>query len=583
MTSKAQQFKLDNALVAPENRRVIEKCNMRINPGMKPKEPTYQVVLDALALITDNSTIYLSIFMSRDEPHGPQIEHLVLFLRIYVINLVSVQEGLISLFKGQEFDEPPTKEEPLSFIRELGHFGEIKYITDVIVDHLRQPWRTFASIINKCLYGKVSGAEPPKSKKPKTKSDSAISSEETTSKKKPTVAKKDEPSKKKPASKAKPTSKKVQIKADRGKGDGTDFQSGVPNEQHHKTSGADKGTGTKPGVSDVPKYDSKSDKEYWGDSKEEDNDDEDDTEDDEGNDDSNDNDDDDNNGDDDSTMEYYEEEEEEKVDDEEKMDEEDDEVTKELYKDVNVEEDAHMTHTMVHDTQKTDGTMQTSSVSSYYTSKLLNLKNPSPSDNKIASLMDTIVRHEEPGKDRGTKRRKSSKEAESSRDSRSKEKKSSSTGKDASHSKHKPSGKSVHAEEPSHTTDDSRVQQNQEFDTGNNDKQPADKEVYKAGWFKKPERPLTPNLDWNKRQHVDFRPPQTWISQVAHAKEPTTSFDELINTPIDFSAFILNRLNNKDLTQAILVGSAFDLLKGTCKCLTELEYHLEEYSKATTE
>ncbi|GKB14113.1 hypothetical protein Tco_0848036 [Tanacetum coccineum] len=53
------------------------------------------------------------------------------------------------------------------------------------------------------------------------------------------------------------------------------------------------------------------------------------------------------------------------------------------------------------------------------------------------------------GSDRGTKKRKSSKEAESSRDSRSKEKKSSSTSKDASHSQHKPSGKSAHAEEPS--------------------------------------------------------------------------------------------------------------------------------------
>ncbi|GKB41085.1 hypothetical protein Tco_1395202 [Tanacetum coccineum] len=52
MTSKAQQIKLDNALVAPENRRAIGKCNMQINPGMKPKEPTYQVALDALALTT---------------------------------------------------------------------------------------------------------------------------------------------------------------------------------------------------------------------------------------------------------------------------------------------------------------------------------------------------------------------------------------------------------------------------------------------------------------------------------------------------------------------------------------------------
>ncbi|GJR51179.1 hypothetical protein Tco_1401700 [Tanacetum coccineum] len=44
-----------------------------------------------------------------------------------------------------------------------------------------------------------------------------------------------------------------------------------------------------------------------------------------------------------------------------------------------------------------------------------------------------------------------------------------------------------------------------------NDEQPADNEVTKADWFKKAERPPTPDLDWSKRQQVDFRPPQTWI------------------------------------------------------------------------
>ncbi|GKA69704.1 hypothetical protein Tco_0775768, partial [Tanacetum coccineum] len=77
--------------------------------------------------------------------------------------------------------------------------------------------------------------------------------------------------------------------------------------------------------------------------------------------------------------------------------------------------------------------------------------------------------------------------------------------------------------------------------------------------------------------------PQTWISQVACAKEPRTSFDELMDTSFDFSAFVLNRLNIKDMTQEILAGPVFELLKGTCKSLTELEYHLEECSKASTE
>nr|GEW97967.1 hypothetical protein [Tanacetum cinerariifolium] len=162
--------------------------------------------------------------------------------------------------------------------------------------------------------------------------------------------------------------------------------------------------------------------------------------------------------------------------------------------------------------------------------------------------------------DRGTKRRKSSKEAEPSRDS----------------------SKSAHTEEPSHV-EDLGMQQDLEFVTGNNDEQPADMEVTKADWFKKLEQPPTPYPDWSKRQHVDFRPPQTWICQVARTEEPPTSFDELNDTSFGFSAFVLNRLKILNLTQEILVGQAFNLLKGTCKSITALEYHFEECSKATTE
>nr|GEX38422.1 hypothetical protein [Tanacetum cinerariifolium] len=148
-------------------------------------------------------------------------------------------------------------------------------------------------------------------------------------------------------------------------------------------------------------------------------------------------------------------------------------------------------------------------------------------------------------------------EAESQNDPRSKEGKSSSSSKDTSRSHHKSSGKSAHAEEPSHTIDDSKVQKNQEFDMGNNDEQPNDE--------------------------VNFRPPQTWISVTSRVEKPPTSFDELMDTPIDFSAFVMNRLNIINLTQELLVEPTFNLLKGTCKSLTKLEYHFKECSKATTE
>nr|GFA60721.1 hypothetical protein [Tanacetum cinerariifolium] len=56
-------------------------------------------------------------------------------------------------------------------------------------------------------------------------------------------------------------------------------------------------------------------------------------------------------------------------------------------------EDAHITLTPVLETQKTGGPTQSSSVTFDFTSKLLNLDNPSPADNEIASLMDTTAYH----------------------------------------------------------------------------------------------------------------------------------------------------------------------------------------------
>nr|GEZ27828.1 hypothetical protein [Tanacetum cinerariifolium] len=57
----------------------------------------------------------------------------------------------------QQFEEPHFEEAILTFLRELGHSGEIKMITDVNVNKLYQPWRSFAAAINKCLSGKSTG------------------------------------------------------------------------------------------------------------------------------------------------------------------------------------------------------------------------------------------------------------------------------------------------------------------------------------------------------------------------------------------------------------------------------------------
>ncbi|GJR67403.1 hypothetical protein Tco_0013468 [Tanacetum coccineum] len=45
----------------------------------------------------------------------------------------------------------------------------------------------------------------------------------------------------------------------------------------------------------------------------------------------------------------------------------------------------------------------------------------------------------------------------------------------------------------------------------------------------------------------------------------------------------MNRLKLNNLTQDLLTGPTYDLMKGTCKSVVELEYHLEEVSKATND
>ncbi|GKD28725.1 hypothetical protein Tco_1239503 [Tanacetum coccineum] len=61
------------------------------------------------------------------------------------------------------------------------------------------------------------------------------------------------------------------------------------------------------------------------------------------------------------------------------------------------------------------------------------------------------------------------------------------------------------------------------------------------------------------------------------------SFNELMDTLIDFSAFVMNRLKVDTLTPELLAGLTFELMKGSCKSLVELEYFFEEVYKTTTD
>ncbi|GJS53067.1 hypothetical protein Tco_0626429 [Tanacetum coccineum] len=187
------------------------------------------------------------------------------------------------------------------------------------------------------------------------------------------------------------------------------------------------------------------------------------------------------------------------------------------------------------------------------------------------------------GTDRGSKRRRSGKEPEST--SAPRETTTTTAGKTTTGSKtHKQSAsQSAPVEETMQSTDVFKAPAHQEFETGVHDEQAEEEVHHLPDWFQQPKRLPSPDHAWNKSVPAVHESVQPWLSNLAKRQDPRESFDELTDTTFDFSAFVMNRLNVKTLTPELLAGPTFELMKGTCKSLTELEYFCEEVYKATTE
>ncbi|GJW82667.1 hypothetical protein Tco_0155812 [Tanacetum coccineum] len=187
------------------------------------------------------------------------------------------------------------------------------------------------------------------------------------------------------------------------------------------------------------------------------------------------------------------------------------------------------------------------------------------------------------GTDQGSKRRRSGKEPEYT--SAPREKTTTTAGKTTTGSKtHRQSAsQSAPVEETMQSTDVFEVPAHQEFETGVHDEQTKEEVHPLLDWFQQPKRLPSPDHAWNKSVPVVHESVQPWLSNLVRRQDPRESFDELTDTTFDFSAFVMNRLNVTTLTPELLAGPTFELMKGTCKSLTELEYFCEEVYKATTE
>ncbi|GJY30072.1 hypothetical protein Tco_0413567 [Tanacetum coccineum] len=262
--SIADQIALDDALVAPTDRLKIGKCNLRLSSDVTSKEATLQVVYDVLKLTpfykafqvtADAPEIYMQEFWASAYVHNRSVRF-KMNNKKHILNLDQFRDILQICPKviNKKFEEPPLEKEILAFLASLGHSGEIRKITDVNVNKLHQPWRSFAAIINKCLSGMI----PPKTKGSKKKADT----DTTTTQKPPTIPKEKKEKKSgkgnQKATELETISKAVLTEAEKFKII-TKRSRKETHSSHASGSGADEGTGVTPGVPDAPDYDSDDD------------------------------------------------------------------------------------------------------------------------------------------------------------------------------------------------------------------------------------------------------------------------------------------------------------------------------------
>nr|GEX89783.1 hypothetical protein [Tanacetum cinerariifolium] len=139
---------------------------------------------------------------------------------------------------------------------------------------------------------------------------------------------------------------------------------------------------------------------------------------------------------------------------------------------------------------------------------------------------------------------------------------------------------SATTEEPMQTTFEMEEPAHLGFETGADD-QPIVESSQHPEWFSQQQKPPNLDRDWNKTLPATHGSIQPWISKLAKQSDTRSSLNELMDTPMDFSNILINRLNVDTLTPELLAGPTYELLKGSCKSMVELEYHLEEVYKAT--
>nr|GEU98868.1 putative reverse transcriptase domain-containing protein [Tanacetum cinerariifolium] len=146
-------------IVQIKNRLLVARS--RLSTTFMPKEPTFQVALDVLSL----TPFYQAFLISTSVPAIYMLElwaiatyqkhHIKIKInkKSYSFDLETFRDmfQICPKILGQKFVDPPFEQEILTFLSNLRYPCNIKTLSEVKVEILPQPWRTFRTIINKYL------------------------------------------------------------------------------------------------------------------------------------------------------------------------------------------------------------------------------------------------------------------------------------------------------------------------------------------------------------------------------------------------------------------------------------------------
>ncbi|GJU45197.1 hypothetical protein Tco_1202463 [Tanacetum coccineum] len=125
----------------------ISSTNIRLETTVPQKEETFQVVIDLIK----NSKCFKAFTISADVPE--------IFMQQFWYTIKKTILDIYLRVEGVDFIDVPDDDATLVLIIKLGYKGLLYKHTNMFVDHMHQPWRTLAAIINKCLSGKTASNE----------------------------------------------------------------------------------------------------------------------------------------------------------------------------------------------------------------------------------------------------------------------------------------------------------------------------------------------------------------------------------------------------------------------------------------